>query len=130
MMDKKIVKWIASFVALTVVCIVGSALKSRYDSTTVLQSQGFVPVETKDNDILEEAIEAESAREEKIFKVNLNTATAEELSSATGIGSKVALSIVKFREDYGSFKKVEEIKLVRGIGDKTYSNISKYLTVE
>lgn len=129
-MEKKIIKWIVSFVALTVVCIVGTAVRMHYDSTTVLQSQGFTPSKLTDTDSRKEAIEADNARTEKIFKINLNTATVEELCSISGLSERVALEIVKFREDYGPFKNIEEIKLVKGIGDKTYSNISKYLTIQ
>lgn len=127
-MDKKTIRWIVSFAALTVVCIVGSFVRSHYDSAAVLQSQGYVPVRAEDTDTLKDTIEAESSRAEKVFTVNINTATKEELCEVSGIGEKTALAIIKFREDYGGFKNIEEVKLVDGIGDKTYQQISKYLT--
>ncbi|UQS83756.1 helix-hairpin-helix domain-containing protein [Bombilactobacillus thymidiniphilus] len=61
--------------------------------------------------------------------VNLNSATAEELQNINGIGPKKAEAIVQFREDNGSFNKVEDLSKVKGIGDKTIAAIKDQLTV-
>ena len=55
--------------------------------------------------------------EQKVVKINLNKADAQTLAqSCKGIGIKRAESIVKYRETHGSFKSVEELTEVRGIG--------------
>jgi len=62
-------------------------------------------------------------------KVNLNTATLEELQKLPRVGPKVAQRIVDYRKQNGSFKKIEEIMKVRGIGEKTFARMKDMLTV-
>lgn len=51
--------------------------------------------------------------------VNINTASADELSSMLkGIGEKRAAAIVAYREDNGPFKTVEQLQSVKGVGEK------------
>ncbi|MBS5774346.1 MAG: helix-hairpin-helix domain-containing protein [Enterobacter cloacae] len=57
--------------------------------------------------------------EEKGVKVSINSATAEALSKALkGVGLKKAQAIVSYREEYGPFKSVEDLKQVPGMGGK------------
>lgn len=63
------------------------------------------------------------------LKVNLNTASKEELLSLTGIGDVKADSIVKYREEHGSFQSVEDIKKIEGIKDGVFNKIKDRLTV-
>ena len=53
--------------------------------------------------------------------INLNTATKEELKTLTGVGDVKADAIIKYREENGGFKTVEELTKVGGIGEKTLS---------
>ena len=61
--------------------------------------------------------------------VNLTTATAVELARLPGIGATVAQRIVDHREKNGSFRAVEDLMLVRGIGEKSLERLRPYLTV-
>ncbi len=61
--------------------------------------------------------------------ININTASASELTSLPGIGESKAKKIVAYRETNGSFGSIEEIKNVNGIGDATFENIKNYITV-
>lgn len=64
-------------------------------------------------------------------KVNINTATAEELAEVPGIGPKMADAIVAYRQDKGKFTSVEELKgNIKGIGEKTFEKMKDYLTVK
>jgi competence protein ComEA len=61
--------------------------------------------------------------------INLNTATAVQLATLPGIGPKAADLIVQYRQKNGSFKKIEEIMNVRGIGEKTFLKLKSRITV-
>lgn len=61
--------------------------------------------------------------------VNINTATQEELDALKGIGPVKAKAIVDYRSKNGSFKSVEDIKKVKGIGDKTFDAIKGDISV-
>ena len=60
--------------------------------------------------------------------ININTATKEELQKINGIGESKANNIIKYRENNGNFKSIEEIKNVEGIGDNLYETIKIYIT--
>lgn len=63
------------------------------------------------------------------YPLNLNTCTAEELMTISGIGEVKASAIIEYREYLGGYTSVEQIKNIKGIGDKVYEKISPYLTV-
>lgn len=67
--------------------------------------------------------------QEHIFPININTATADELTMVKGIGDTKAKNIVAYREEHGPFNSVEELKEVDGIGDTLYEQIAGSLTV-
>lgn len=62
-------------------------------------------------------------------RVNLNTATVEELQTLNGVGPATAEKIITYREENGRFMKTEELKKVNGIGDKTYEKLKEEITV-
>ena len=67
---------------------------------------------------------------EKPKIININTADKEELMSLGGIGETIAERIIEYRDNKGSFNNIEDIKNVKGIGDKTFENIKDFITVE
>lgn len=62
--------------------------------------------------------------------VNINRATAEELTALPGIGDTLAQRIVAYREEHGAFASVEAITEVSGIGEKRFEAIQNLITVE
>lgn len=62
-------------------------------------------------------------------KVNLNTATKEELMTLPGIGEAKADSILTYRESAGSFQSIEQIKEIEGIKDGVFEKIKELITV-
>ncbi len=67
---------------------------------------------------------------EEQAKININTASVEELVGVKGIGPKYAERIVEYREKNGPFNKVEDIMMVKGIGAKTFESIKDLITAE
>lgn len=62
-------------------------------------------------------------------KVNINTATLEELKTLNGIGEAKAGAIIEYRRVNGSFKKIEDLTKVNGISQTIYAKIKENITV-
>jgi competence protein ComEA len=63
-------------------------------------------------------------------KVNINSASAEQISSAmSGIGDSKAEAIVKYRKQHGKFKTIDELESVDGIGAKTIEKNKDRITL-
>lgn len=63
--------------------------------------------------------------------INLNTASAEEIAAAlSGIGAAKAGAIVAFREEHGNFLSIEDLVLVKGIGESLLERNRENLIVE
>jgi competence protein ComEA len=63
-------------------------------------------------------------------RININTATTEELDTLPGIGPALAQRIIEYRENNGSFNSIEEIVGVSGIGEATLEKIRDLITVD
>ena len=61
--------------------------------------------------------------------VNINTADAEKLATLKGIGPALAQRIIDYREQNGAFKSVDDIKNVRGIGQKKFDAFKDKITI-
>jgi len=61
--------------------------------------------------------------------VNINTADAVQLALLPRIGEKTAQRIIDYRTEHGPFAKTSDLMQVKGIGDKSFQNLSSYLTV-
>ena len=62
-------------------------------------------------------------------RININTATVEELMTLTGIGETRAKSIVAYRDAHGPFAAPEDLQQVSGIGESTYRKIADAITI-
>ena len=98
------------------------ASKHRIHETTAVleQEQREAP------EASEQELQEQSATNDKI---NLNTATLEELDSLPGIGPATARKIIEYRETWGGFAVPEEILNVKRIGEKTYEKLKDKITV-
>ncbi|HEV7672798.1 MAG TPA: helix-hairpin-helix domain-containing protein [Thermoanaerobaculia bacterium] len=70
---------------------------------------------------------ASAATPEAKKVVNINTADGTQLALLPRVGPSVAQRIVEHRKANGAFKKVEDLMLVKGIGEKTFALIRPYL---
>ncbi len=73
---------------------------------------------------------ASAATKTPLGKINLNTATLDELDTLPGIGPAIAQRIIDYRNQNGAFKQLEDLKKVRGIGDALFSQIRDMVTLQ
>lgn len=73
---------------------------------------------------------SDSYENTQVEKVNINTADKDTLSeNLTGIGPAIAERIISYRNHYGGFQTINELKNVKGIGDKIFEKIKDNITV-
>ena len=73
---------------------------------------------------------AMSKEASKEGKVNINTATVEELKTLKGVGEKKAEAIIEYRKKNGSFKTKEDLMKVRGIGKKLFESFEERIVTQ
>lgn len=100
----------------------------------ILQRAGFVfpgegPLKIKVTVVDPEGDESAPGPEEPTGKININSATAEELDSLPGIGPAKAQAIVDFRDQNGPFLAIDDLLNVPGIGSKILETIRDQITV-
>jgi competence protein ComEA len=62
-------------------------------------------------------------------KVNLNTASVEQLTTLPGVGPKLAARIVEYRQKSGTFRSTQELMNVKGVGEKNFAKIEAWLSI-
>lgn len=88
----------------------------------------FVP---KVGEEVEEIPAGETSKEAtKEGKVNINTATVEELKTLKGVGEKKAEAIIEYRKKNGSFQTKEDLMKVRGIGKKLFESFQERIVTQ
>lgn len=100
-----------------IVCILALSLAMVFGSVSLLAQKA--PASTG-----QAAASAASAA-----KINLNSATADQLESLPGIGPAMAKSIIEHRGRVGKFQRIEELMNVKGLGEKKFLKIKDRLTV-
>lgn len=83
------------------------------ENTNEITDDGITGIDSKENDT-----------------ININKADEKELQELNGIGESLASSIIKYREDNGKFKNIEDLKNVPGIGESKFSNIKEKIKVK
>ena len=90
----------------------------------VVQDQMLLYIPNKNEPVQEGA-----ASSKKEGKVQINTASKEELEKITGIGSRKAESILKYREEHGPFQKIDDLLEIDGIGRKSLEKIKDQIII-
>ena len=83
------------------------------ENTNEITDDGVTEIDSKENDT-----------------ININKANEKELQELNEIGESLASSIIKYREDNGKFKNIEDLKNVPGIGESKFSNIKEKIKVK
>ncbi len=76
-----------------------------------------------------ESKNTESEEIQQNQKISINNATLDELQTISGIGKSKAESIISYREENGSFKSIEDLLNVNGIGEALFEKIKDYITI-
>jgi competence protein ComEA len=61
-------------------------------------------------------------------KVNINSASVDQLEALPGVGPRLAARIVEYRQKAGSFRSVQELMNVKGIGEKNLAKLQPFLS--
>lgn len=86
---------------------------------------------TNSNQEVEENIALENTpKENSKGKININKASKEELDTLPGIGESTAEKIINYRKEHKSFKSIEELKEVKGIGDAKFEEIKDLVDIK
>ena len=74
--------------------------------------------------------EPQAPNNQQARRININTASADELEKLPGIGRTLAGRIIEHREKFGAFRKAEHLIIVRGLSDKRFRALQDLITVE
>ena len=94
----------------------------RFTPALFLGKPDFIAVPNKD--------QPQQSVEDKPPLLNINTASAEELESLSGIGPQMAKRIILYREEHGNFASVDALTEVKGLGEKTLEKLKPFISVE
>lgn len=110
-----------------------NAVKSDINQAEVVEDGSQIVIESgRDKKKASEGKKQSSAREDSEpddGRVNINTATKEELLGLSGIGEAKAASIITYRETNGKFKKIEDIMNITGIKNGVFDKIKDKIKV-
>ncbi|MDD6236832.1 MAG: helix-hairpin-helix domain-containing protein [Clostridiales bacterium] len=62
-------------------------------------------------------------------RININTASAEQLMEIDGLGETLAARIIAYRKVHGAFTDIAQLKNIKGIGEKKFEEMKEYITV-
>lgn len=93
--------------------------RAYYDNAVVTAGNAYyIPIKYDIGDV---------CNNNEISKVNLNTASASELKTISGVTSSIADAIVEYRVSNGNYSLIEQLMNVYGIGSATYRKIRNYV---
>jgi len=95
--------------------------KDEYESSKIQESESNSNIKINESSSI--------ATNDKKTKININTATQEELETLPGIGESTALKIINYRKENGKFKDIEAVKGVKGIGESKFENIKDLISI-
>ena len=114
---------------LLIICLISSIAVVSYNLFSSPAVYDRVKIEVKEEKTTVVTTQPERQNGSVNGKININTATKEDLLKIKFIGDKKAEAIMEYRKENGDFNTVEELKKVPGIGDKIYQKIKDKIEV-
>ena len=102
---------------------------SRINQAQLLQDGEKIYVPKVNEEFTADIITDQCSGGIKDTKININTATSEELETITGIGPSTAEKIIDYRKNHGGFLSIEDLMNVKGIGEKTFEKFKDKITI-
>lgn len=110
--------------------LTGEADSQKVNLAQRVEDQMVIVVPKVGEEVTEMPAGATSKKASKEGKVNINTATVEELKTLKGVGEKKAEAIIDYRKKNGSFKTKEDLMKVRGIGKKLFESFQERIVTQ
>ena len=111
-------------VFLVVLILIGAGFWGlrRFNPTLFLGKPDFIAVPNEN--------QPQQTVQNKPALLNINTASAEELETLSGIGPQMAQRIIQYRKEHGNFTSVDALTEVKGLGEKTLEKLKPFVAVE
>ena len=84
----------------------------------------------RNQQIIVKASETTATESTNASRININTASADELEKLPGIGKALATRIIEHREKFGPFRRPAHLIIVRGISDKRFRALQDLITLQ
>ena len=110
--------WILIAVTGAFLCLLLGVFLGRNSNKTYIQIQDIDSVQTQP-----------TTSPESLGKIDINTATSDQLQLLPGIGEALAQRILDYRAEHGEFKSTEELLNVSGIGEKKFDSIKNFIII-
>lgn len=130
--------WIGGVLIIIIVAGLGVIGYDKYRAMNITKENQTITELKTQNELLRQQLSGQSQQvagtstsviENQSDKININTADATELDKIPNIGPARAADIIAYRASHGGFKTIEEMKNIKGIGDKTFESMKDLITV-
>lgn len=116
---------------MVIIVYTNEEIQAYQKETEIITEFVYIEIPCECPDTMNDACitEKEEIKNEESKLVSINTATKQELMALSGIGESKASTIIKYREEHGEFKTIEDIMNVSGIGEAAFEKIKDQITV-
>ncbi len=90
-------------------------------------TRSYIPV---DQAISSQDVNTDGTTVNKDGRIDINTATMEQLQLLPGVGEVTAQRIIDYRTEHNGFTAIEDLMEIKGIGEKTFEKMKQYVKVE